>query len=383
MCIIKTDELKECCTKILAAVDNSDSTNTDAGILQLTVVENKLILAVTNGEYFVEVKKDLTGSVTDFKASIGATLFLKLMTQVTTETVEFKVSNQTLLVQANGLYKIPLVFQGESMYELARIDLEQVKANTQVSSKNLYDIMNYNTKEITKAIQTTLRPVQKMYLLDSNGCITFTARGACINAFDVPNFEGVKVLLNQKLVKLFKLFDKDELVEVEVGTKTITPEITQDRIILTGNKLRISAILGCDSDLVNTIPVEAIRAKATYSYNYEVSLSKELLIQAINRLTLLSTFGTVQAKPYCKFVFNKNGVTIYDTRQENSEVVSYSNPVYALEGEGYETILDVTNLKATIEGCAESQITVKMGTHNAILVEFANIKNVVSEVVAR
>ena len=43
-------------------------------------------------------------------------------------------------------------------------------------------------------------PIQRLYYMDERGAVTFTS-GACINNFTLE--KPVKILLNNKLVKLF------------------------------------------------------------------------------------------------------------------------------------------------------------------------------------
>ena len=83
--IIKTKKLQEVCSKILPAVESSDLASI-LDTLQLKTVDKVLCLSVTNKEYYVEVKLDITDEV-DFNATVSANLFLKLVSQITAEDI--------------------------------------------------------------------------------------------------------------------------------------------------------------------------------------------------------------------------------------------------------------------------------------------------------
>ena len=60
-----------------------------------------------------------------------------------------------------------------------------------------------------------------MYYVDNEGAITFTS-GACVTKFDLAG--DIKLLFNQRLVKLFKLF-KNTKVHFTVGNTNISEDI--------------------------------------------------------------------------------------------------------------------------------------------------------------
>ena len=109
--IIRIEDIKNACAKILPAVDvNNYSIVTET--VQLSVANEVLTLSVTNKEYFVAVKIPVPKEP-DFLATVNAQLFLKLISNITTETVQFTVSDNYLKIKGNGNYKLPLIFDGD------------------------------------------------------------------------------------------------------------------------------------------------------------------------------------------------------------------------------------------------------------------------------
>ena len=75
--------------------------------------------------------------------------------------------------------------------------------------------------------------------MDEKGAITFT-NGACVNSFTLE--QPVKLLFNNRLVKLFKLF-KDESVKFTIGYDPISDDIIQTKVRFATSDIIITAIL--------------------------------------------------------------------------------------------------------------------------------------------
>ena len=258
--ICRIEDLKKISTILLTAVDSSDiSRLTDN--LELKVENEILNLSVTNGEYYVKTKLPIYENI-DFHATVNANVFLKLLTKVTTETVEFNIENNSLVIKANGEYKIPLIFDGEQMVELPEIVIQNETSSFEIKSEILKSILQYNSKELSKK-NVVSNPVQRLYYIDNEGAITFTS-GACVNTFQLE--KPVKILLSQKVVGLFKLFD-DEIVNFSLGQDPVanTSNI-QTKVNFESKFLKISAIIPSNDALVKTVPVQAIRNRAFNTY---------------------------------------------------------------------------------------------------------------------
>lgn len=371
--ILRIESLQDACKDILAAVDNNElSAITET--LELVTKEKFLYINVTNREYFAQVKIDINEEV-DFHATVNANLFLKLISQVTTDTVELNIKDNHITVKANGTYKIPLIFNGEELLELPEIKIENVTNEFNIPSSILKSILNYNSKELTKG--TISKPVQKLYYVDEQGAITFT-NGACVNSFTLE--QPVKLLFNNRLVKLFKLF-KDEAVKFSLGFDAISDDIIQTKVRFESSNIVLTAILSCDNSLLEKVPVNAIRGRANGEYPYSINVHKDHLLQTINRLLLFnSTAGTSKEviKPYSTFEFGKDAVTIYDINKENKEVISYNNTLIDCD-EPYVAILDLIELKVTLESCNEPYLNIHFGDSSALVITRGHIANVVPE----
>lgn len=373
--ILKTQNFKEVCSLILAATDGSElSTLTET--LELVTEGKVLFLNVTNKEYFASVKFDLEHEE-EFHATVNATLFLKLIAAVTTETIELEMHENYITVKANGNYKIPLIFENDKLMELPLITIENKTVEMNVAGAILESILNYNTKEL--AIGSLAKPVQKMFYVDQEGCITFTT-GACVNTFTLE--KPIRILLNSRLVKLFKLF-KGSMVKFTLGYDPISDTIIQTKVSFATDKIKLTAITGSDDSLLNQVPVAAIRNRANKVYPNSIVLSKEALLEAVNRLLLFSAgYGSKEnVKPYSLFKFEQDKVTIYDNNKENVECLKYSNG--ANIETPYDMTLDLIDFKKVLDGCTEQYVTLNFGDGKACVIVRNAIKNVLPEVNVR
>lgn len=368
--IISIEEIQQACGKILAAVD-SNSLSVLTETLQIKTENKKMYISVTNREYLAKVKIDIPEDV-EFLATVNANLFLKLVSQITTDTIELSVVDSTLILKGNGVYKLPLIFDGEKLLELPEIDIDNPTVEFDVDSNALLSLIQYNSKELTKGQPS--HPMQKMYYVDEKGAITFIF-GACVNSFTLE--KPVKMLLNDRLVKLFKLF-KGEKVHFTMGMDALTDDIIQTKVRFETPEVTITSILSCDDTMLKTFPVDSIRGRANATYPHSIKVNKDQFLQTINRLLLFSSANSAKdiIKPISEFKFEKDHVVVFDTRGENKEEVWYSNSTIE---DSYDTYLDLNDLKVTLETCVDPYVTLEFGDTQAVVVTHGNIKNVIPE----
>lgn len=366
--LIETQLLKESCNKILNAIDTSGSSNlTD--LVELKTENNSLYLNVTNTEYYVSAIFPIN---TDekFHATVNADKFLKLIPQLTTEVVEITFKDNYVAIKANGRYKIPVIFSGDEMMSLPKIEINNKTCEMVIDSEVLKSISYYNVKELQKGV--IINPdIQKLHYVDEKGAVTFTT-GACVNNFTLE--KPIKILLNNKIVKLFKLFDT-ETVGFALGHDALSDEIIQTKIQLRNNNIELTAILNCDDSLMRAIPVDKIRGRAEANYEHTVNISKNDLLQAINRLYIFTGDDKSKAKPAI-FEFDPTNMDliVWDDNRENSEVIKFTG----VSGvDKTEIVLDLKDLKLTLDTCNEQYISLSFSNNGqAVVIKRLNIYNV-------
>lgn len=369
--IIRTELLQDSCAKILNAVD-SNVLSAVTETLEIKASNNVFTMSVTNREYFVEIKMPIEVS-DELHATVNANLFLKLIAKVTSETIELSTNGNSLHIKCNGDYKIPLIYEGDQLMELPRISVENINEEFDVDSSVLRSMVNYNSKELQKG--TISKPIQRLYYMDANGAVTFTT-GACVNKFDVEMKS--KLLLNDKLVKLFKLF-KDTKVKMTVGHNPINADTLATVVKFEAPNITISAVLSCDDSMVVKFPVDGVRGRADAVYPHTVAINKDVLTQAIDRLMLFSQAASKSdlSLSIIKMKFSNGAVTVSDRMDVNKEDVPFSNAVDMLDD--YVAFIDSSDLTKTLASCTNQLVTFNFGNSQAFVLTEGMVKWVIPE----
>lgn len=374
--ILRIEDLQNACTKILQATDSSElSAITET--LELKTEGKFLYLSVTNKEYFAKVTIALVEEA-NLHATVKANLFLKLISQVTTDCIELWVKDNFLNVKANGSYKLPLVYDESTgeLIHLPEIELKNVTTEFNIPSGVLMSIYHNNMKEILKAKGAFPKPVQKYFYLDGQGCITFVS-GACVNSFKLPS--DVKVLLPLRVVKLFKLFKGGE-VSFKLANDFETEENIQTKVQFESGDVCLTAIVPSSPEMISSVPAEFIRKTATEDFPYSITVNRDEFVQAIGRMLLFYSGlnGKAEIQSYSNIHFGASCLTIQDTNNMNFEKVRYTNQ--GTLSEEYDCVLDLVDLKMTLEGCDDAFVTICFGNNTAVVMCRNNVRDVIPEI---
>lgn len=360
--VVESKNFKEACASILAAIDNSEVSNYSEA-LELVTKDNFLFLNVTNKEYYVSIKFPLE-EPEELHAVINAHTFLNLIKNITTEDIKLEVKDNYLLVKANGNYKFSLIYENGDMMVLPKIFINNKTLEMNVGGDILNSILKYNSKIISKQDTT---PAQKLYYLDQEGCITFSSC-TCVNNFTLE--KPLTILINNKLVRLFKLF-KDDLVKFSLGYDALANNITQTKVMLETPNIILTSVLPSDS-LIPRYPEKQLRALANRNYAYTAVLSVEEFLGALNRLSLLN-----KKLDDCYFECNEDEVVIKMGEDEESIPTVNGSSIAA----PYKMVLKLNHIKNILESCEEQYITFNFGNKNSATMVRGNIVDVIPEVI--
>ena len=370
--IIKTKEFQETANKILLAADGTSN-------LELITKGPVLHLNVTNKEYYVSIKFPLEAEQ-EFHAVVDAALFLSLVSGITTETFELILKDTYLLIKAGkSSYKLALIFENETLMTLPTISIRNKTVEMQISNEILSSILNVNSKELQKLKGTvSVNPLQKLYYIDETGCFTFTT-GACLNAFSLE--KPVRLLLTDRIVRLFKLFKTDVHFALGVDPSPSGEQIFT-KIALETDSIYLAALINCDHALLSQIqgPCTATKRYISEPYDFKLVLSANDLLNAINRLQTFTrnnkaSADTLASQPV-KLTISENDVTIQD-RFDNTEVVTIENGSF-ISGD-YECSINLIDLKLVVETCRNEHITLNCGNHRSIVIIRGAVSNLIPE----
>ena len=373
--ILKTKNFQEAANKILVAVGlDKASAN-----LELAAKDTALYLRVTNREYYVAVKFDLENT-TEFRAVVDANLFLNLISGISTEEFELEIKDTVVVVKAGkSSYKLAMIYENDQLMKLPiiKLDHEQVTVSMNISNDILMSILNVNSREVQKAKKVEVNELQRYYYIDETGCFTFTT-GACINAFTLE--KPIKLLLTDKVVKLFKLFGSDAFLSY--GHIVNADNSLQPIVVFQTEDVYVAARLLSDETCIQKVkaPCDAMKALAKEVYEHNLVLSATDLSAAISRLLMFHKNSS--AKADLSFVpasveFSNTELTISDLSGDNKEVVTIENGSSTVGG--YSMGVNLIDLKAVLDSCKNEHITMNCGNHKSIIICRANISNVIAE----
>lgn len=373
--ILKTKNFQEAANKILVAVGlDKASAN-----LELAAKDTALYLRVTNREYYVAVKFDLENP-TEFRAVVDANLFLNLISGISTEEFELEIKDTVVVVKAGkSSYKLAMIYENDQLMKLPiiKLDPEQITVSMNISNDILMSILNVNSREVQKAKKVEVNELQRYYYIDETGCFTFTT-GACINAFTLE--KPIKLLLTDKVVKLFKLFGSDAFLSY--GHIVNADNSLQPIVVFQTEDVYVATRLLSDETCIQKVkaPCDAMKALAKEVYEHNLVLSATDLSAAISRLLMFHKNSS--AKADLSFVpasveFSNTEFTISDLSGDNKEVVTIENGSSTVGG--YSMGVNLIDLKAVLDSCKNEHITVNCGNHKSIIICRANISNVIAE----
>jgi hypothetical protein len=373
--ILKTKNFQEAANKILVAVGLDKA----AANLELAAKDTALYLRVTNREYYTAVKFELS-EPTEFRAVVDANLFLNLISGINTEEFELKINDTNVVVKAGkSNYKLAMIYENDQLMKLPviKLDKDQVTVDMSISNDILMSILNVNGKEIQKAKKLDVNELQRYYYVDETGCFTFTT-GACVNAFTLE--KPIKLLLTDKVVKLFKLFSTD--VWMSYGHNVNADSSLQPIVVFQTEDIYVATRLLNDETCIHKIkaPCDAMKKLVKEVYDHNLVLSATDLSAAIARLLMF--YKNSSAKADLSFVpavvtFDDTELTVADLSGDNKEVITVENG--SVTPGGYSMGVNLIDLKAVLDSCKNEHITMNCGNKKSIIINRGTISNVIAE----
>lgn len=373
--ILKTKTFQEAANKILVAVGLDRS----AANLELAAKDTALYLRVTNREYYVAVKFELEAP-TEFRAVVDANLFLNLISGINTEEFELVIKDTHVVVKADkSSYKLAMIYENDQLMKLPviKLDADQITVSMPISSDILMSILNVNGKEVQKAKKLDVNELQRYYYIDETGCFTFTT-GACVNAFSLE--KPIKLLLTDRVVKLFKLFNSDALLSY--GHLVNADNSIQPIVTFQTEAVYVATRLLSDETCIHKIkaPCDAMKNLIKETYDHNLVLSASDLSAAVGRLLMFHKNSS--AKADLSFVpatvaFNATDFTISDVSGDNVEVITIENGS-STPGE-YTMGVNLIDLKSVLDSCKNEHITMNCGNKKSVIINRGTISNVIAE----
>lgn len=369
--IIKTLDFQEAVNTILLAADKSSAN------LEILANEGSLYLNVTNKEYYVSVKYAID-SEESFRAVVDAQLFLNLISGIVDETFTLEVASTFVKIGVGkSNYKLAMIYKNSELLELPVIKIDNPTVKMAISNDILMSILNVNGKEIKKSKHwTNLSELNKLYYIDNTGCFTWTD-SACLNKFELE--KPVKLLLNDRIVSLFKLFKTN--VMLTLGYDQMPDGSTKAKVTFTNDNVYVAALTNSDDVLLRSIqgPYDATKRFLSSAYENHLVVSVNAFNNAIARLMMFTKNSIAKAnlaQVFTKITISSDEITVED-ELGNSEVVKTENES-TVNGE-YTMFVNIADFKMVLDGYKDEHITINCGDHRSIAFIKGNVSHLISE----
>lgn len=372
--IISTKDFKEVANTILLATE-LDKVNAR---LELVTKKGNLYLNTTNKEFYAAVKFPLSEEVENVRAVVDASAFLNLVSGITADEFELIIDTQKVTIKVGrSNYKIPMIFENNELLVLEPIKITNVRIEMPIGLDILKSILNVNSRELLKLKNiVTASEAQKLYYLDETGCYTITT-GACKNSFNLE--KPIKLLLNDRIVKLFKLFKDDPYLSF--GYDQAANGSAQQKITLQTENVYVAALVTCDDKLINQFSRAINLLKDVIEANYEnkVVVDSNDFNAAITRLMQFAKNTNKDLNVSAMqgiFTFKNNEMLITDS-DGNIDTVEIENE--SRVSNEYQMTVNLSFIKSVLDSCKNEHITMNFGDHKSIIINHGLVTNYIPE----
>lgn len=359
--IIRTDDILDAC-KFFKAMTNKSVNNVLSGLIQIKADGNKFTLHMSDGVYDLIYSEDCTDT---FNCTISADLFLELITRISSETIDFAVSDGNLVLTGSGKYKFPAVYDGKEMLEIRTLDIDNITNSWSIDGDLLYSVANNNSKQLLLGYITS--PIQKLYYFDADGAITFTS-GACVN--DFPLGADIKIAMSESTVKLFN-FTKGTTVNIDFGYTDVNG-VVQPRATFKMPHITATYILPFTDKIISQIPVAKIRERAHTNYDSSVVLDSVQVRDILDRISIFADDLQIVA-----FSFSGTKLQMRTTNDKIFEDVYLTSSVH----EDTEFKLNIKDFKSGISAANGKHFNMMFSKNApAVVISVGNIYNVIPKI---
>ena len=365
---INTDLIKDLTSKINKGIEDERTVRVSE-LLELLVDNNKLVLAVTNTQFYLKLELSQMDPNETLHATVDADEFIKLVSKTTTKEISLEESNGNLLFKGNGEYIFPLELdKNGSVKTLPLIDINETQT-FEVSGDTLYSIYSFGNNELVNDVPVD--NVQKYYYLDNLGAITYT-ESPYLNNFSINS--KFKVLINNRLAQLFSLF-RGQKVTVGLSKQNVN-NIYQNKISFTCGNIKLVSYLP-DDTLVSKYPADQCRMLQNNPYPGKVIINRLDLANALDRLNIFSTKdGNVVYKKAGKLNFTADGLEITSIMDKNKEFIPYrEKPNF----NAYTCYMNLGQLQRHAKANNQDTLEINYGNELSIMFTKANYSQIIVE----
>lgn len=326
------------------------------GLMSIELKDHKLTLATTDAINYLFIIEDKVDGE-DFSVVVQAETFSKLISRMTSETISLELVGEELRVKGNGDYKIelPLDEEGELIKfprPLDTVDITDVKPDCLLNLSTVRKLLMVNKPALSTSLDV---PCYTGYYVGDNVISTDTYKicGTGVKLFDSP------VLVSPEMMDLLDVMT-NETIHVFINGDTIICE-TQDCIVY-----------GKELEGKDNYQVDAISGLLDLEFPSECSVSKDELLQALDRLALF-------VGPYDKngiyLTFTRDGLHLSSRKSNGVEVIPYRT---SKEFKDFTACINIEMLATQVKAHVLDEIQLCYGLDNALKIVDGNVTQIIA-----
>lgn len=322
-------------------------------LIGISLNDGKLKLYSTDMTNFLTVTVDkVTGE--DINICVEAEKFTKLVSKITSSEIELNINEDSLIVKANGVYKLPIIMDEEGIVEFPQ-NKEIVINSGEVKLTSVLSAYNINRNALAKTLEqpylTGYYCGEKVISTDSV-VITF-------NNFSMFGKDFEPLLISPQMMYLLTLNNEED---IKFG-------VDGDNLVFSTSNIEIR---GPKLSGIEDYPIDAINEYLNVNFEAKCKISKQLLLDVLDRLSL---FISQYDKNGAYFTFGRKGLKIYSKKDSSVEMVNYIESDKFIS---FTCFVDIVMLKEQLQACPEDTITLWYGNENALKIETCNIIQIIA-----
>lgn len=319
---------------------------------------NSLMLATTDAiNYLFITEQKVDGE--DFSVVVQAETFAKLVSKMTSEEITLELVGEELRIKGNGDYKIelPLDEEGELIKFPRPLDSVSHEMMTQecdyeINLSTIKKLLTVNKPALSTSLDV---PCYTGYYVGDKvvSTDTFKICGTDIKMFDTP------VLIGPEMMDLLDVMTAEN---ISVWVKdNILVFFTPDCIVY-GSKL----------DGIDNYQIDAISGLLDLDFPSMCSVSKDTLLQALDRLSLF-------VGPYDKngiyMTFTRDGLMLSSKKSSGTEEIPYKS---SKDFKDFTCCINIDMLSTQVKAHLLDEIELCYGLDNALKIVDGNVTQIIA-----
>lgn len=350
---LKTEKLQELVSKSIKGCSN-DKMIPITGLMSINLHDSRFMFTTTDAVNYLYVYEDKVDGE-NFSVVVQAETFSKLISKMTSDKVSLELTGEELKVTGNGEYKIELPLNEDG---------ELIKFPNPLDNMHVVTEPDYWIELTTvKQLLTMNKPA---LATDDGSCYAGYYAGESVVTTDSYKICGTGI----------KLFDAPVLIRPQMmdlldvmSSEKIAVYIQDDTIVF---KCDGCAVYGKTLEGIEDYQIDAISGLLDLDFPSECSVSKDTLLQALDRLALF-------VGPYDKggvyMTFTRDGIMLSSKKSSGTEVVPYKT---SKDFKDFTACISIDMLQTQVKAHTLDEITIQYGLDNALKIVDGNVTQIVA-----